>query len=158
MPLVLWHTCALNTRLLVAARKCALTVRIMEAPRASLVSGVHVQHNKCALVLLLMPLVLWHKRALNKRLLVAARKCALTVRIMEAPRASLVSSHLHSLQHNKRALVRPLIGHKSARVLSITLRTISAHLCHFTSAHLFYTTTHLLPQPVRRCALLTSGC
>jgi hypothetical protein len=70
---------------------------------AALVS-VHVQHNKCALVLLLMPLVLWHKRALNKRLLVAARKCALTVRIMEAPRASLVSSltcllvssHLHS--------------------------------------------------------------
>ena len=36
---------------------------------AALVSA-HVQHNKCALVLLLMPLVLWHKRALNKRLLV----------------------------------------------------------------------------------------
>ena len=41
--------------------------------------SAHLQHNKCALVLLLMPLVLWHKRALNKRLLVAARKCALTV-------------------------------------------------------------------------------
>jgi hypothetical protein len=35
--------------------------------------GAHVQHDKCALVLLLMSLVLWHTCALNKRLLEAAR-------------------------------------------------------------------------------------
>jgi hypothetical protein len=83
---------------------------------ASLVSA-HVQHDKCALVLLRMLLVLWHKRTINKRLLVAARKCVLAACRMEAPRASLVSAHLHSLQHNKCALVRPLVGHKSALVL-----------------------------------------
>jgi hypothetical protein len=74
--------------------------------------------------------------------------------------AAHVSAHL---QHNKCALVRPLIGHKSALVLSISVllyAMVIAYKCALadnTSAHLFYTSTHPLPQPARRCALLTSG-